>query len=50
MRCLRYLDYKNWECRKKLVHKLAEQCSEIIDGNEMSDNVNDYEKVCKYLQ
>ena len=39
-----YLDYKNCKCRKKLVDKLVEECSENIDGNEMI--YNDYEKVC----
>ena len=41
-----YLDYKNCKCRKKLDDKLVKECSENIDGNEMIDNVNDYEKVC----
>ena len=30
-----YLDYKNLKCRKKLVDKLVEECSENIDRNEM---------------
>ena len=29
-----YLDYENCKCRKKLVDKLVEECSENIDGNE----------------
>ena len=43
-----YLDYKNCKCREKLVHKLLEECSENIDGNEIFYNgtVNDYKKVC----
>ena len=43
-----YLDYKNCKNRKKLVHKLVEECSENIDGNEMiySETLNDYGKVC----
>ena len=28
-----YLDYKNCICRKKIVDKLVEECSENIDGN-----------------
>ena len=39
-----YLDYKNCKCRKKIVDKLVEECSENIDRNEMT--VNDYENVC----
>ena len=38
------LDYENCKCRKKLVDKLVEECSENIDGNEMIHN--DYENVC----
>ena len=30
----KYLDYKNCNCRNKLVDKLLEECSENIDGNE----------------
>ena len=43
-----YLDYENCNCRKKLVDKLVEECSEEIDGNEMIYNatLNDYENVC----
>ena len=39
-----YLDYKNFKCRKKLVDKLVEECSENIDENEMI--YNDYGNVC----
>ena len=44
-----YLDYENCKCRKKLTDKLAEECSEDIDGNEMIHNatLNDYGRVCK---
>ena len=43
-----YLDYKNCKCRKKLVDKLVEECSENIDGNELIHNTtfNDYGNVC----
>ena len=42
-----YLDYENCRCRKKLVDKLVEECSENIDENEMiSVTLNDYEKLC----
>ena len=45
-----YLDYENCKCRKNLIDKLVEECSENIDGNEMIYNttLNDYEKVCNY--
>ena len=33
-----YLDYKSCRCRKKIIDKLGEQCSENIDGNEMLYN------------
>ena len=40
--------YKTCKCRKKLVDKLLEKCSENIDGNKMiyNDILNGYEKVC----
>ena len=48
-----YLDYKNCKCRKKLVDKLVEECSENIDEKELHQNkmihnstLNDYEKIC----
>ena len=39
---------KNYKCRKKLVAKLLEECSENIDENEMIHNktLNDYKNVC----
>ena len=33
-----YLDYKNCKCRKIIIGKLVEECSENIDGNEMFYN------------
>ena len=33
-----YLDYKNFRCRKKIIDKLVEECSENIDGNEILYN------------
>ena len=33
-----YLDYKSCRCRKKVIDKLVEKCSENIDGNEMLYN------------
>ena len=48
-----YLDYKNCKCRKKIIDKLTEECSENINGNEMIYNetldvipLNVYKKVC----
>ena len=38
-----YFDYENCKCRRKLVDKLVEECSENIDGNEMIHN--NYENV-----
>ena len=44
------LDYKNCKCRKRLVDKLVEECSENIDGNKIIYNgtLNYYGKICKY--
>ena len=33
-----YLGYKNCKCRKKIIDKLNEECSENINGNEMLYN------------
>ena len=33
-----YLDYKNCKCRKMLIDKLVEQCSENIDEKELYTN------------
>ena len=33
-----YLDYKNCKCRKKIIDKLIEECSENIDENKMLHN------------
>ena len=45
-----YLDYKNCKCRKRLIDRLVEECSENIDGNKMVYNstLNDYEKICSF--
>ena len=39
-----YSDYKNCKCRKWLIDKLVEECSENTNGNEMIHN--DYGNVC----
>ena len=43
-----YLDYKNCNCRKKLIDKLVQECSENIGGNEMISysTLNDYKNIC----
>ena len=42
-----YLDYKICKCRKKLVDKLVDKCSENTDENKgISVALNDYENVC----
>ena len=38
-----YLDYANCKCRKRIIDKLVEECSEDINRNDMIYN---YEKVC----
>ena len=45
-----YLDYENCKCRKKLIDKLVQECSENIDGNEMISNstLNDYKNICNF--
>ena len=43
-----YLDYENCKCRKRLIDKPVEECSENIDGNELIHNaiLNDSRRVC----
>ena len=47
-----YLGYKNCRCRKKIIDKLVEECSESFDGNEMLYNEtldvipSSYNKTC----
>ena len=50
-----YLEYINCKCRKKIIDKLVEGCSENIDGNEMLYNetldvipLNVYKKICSF--
>ena len=42
------LDYESYKCRKKLIDRLVEECSENFDGNELIYNatLNDYGNVC----
>ena len=48
-----YLEYKNCKCKKRIIDKLVEECSENIDGSEILFNetldvipLNVYKKVC----
>ena len=43
-----YLDYENCTCRKELISKLVEECSENIDENELiyNETLNDHRRVC----
>ena len=43
-----YLDHETCKCKKKLINKLAQECSENIDGNELICNatLNDYRNAC----
>ena len=46
------LDYENLRCRKKLIDRLVEECSENIDGNEIiynaTLNVKQYASAAQY--
>ena len=43
-----YLDYANCKCRKRLIAKLLEVCSDNIGESELHSNeINNYEKMCK---
>ena len=41
-----YIDYKNCKCREELLGKSVEECTENIDGNEMTYNAILSEKLC----
>ena len=42
-----YLHYPNFKCRKRLIDKLVEECSENIDENKLiSVTLNDCKNVC----
>ena len=43
-----YLDYANFQCRKRLIDKLVEECTEDINEDEIIHNVtlNNHRKVC----
>ena len=43
-----YLDYENCKCRKRLIDKFVEECSENIDENEITNaTLNEYKDVCR---
>ena len=44
----KYLNYTNCKCRKELISKLVEECSENTRENKMiyNETLNDYGKVC----
>ena len=44
-----YLDYANFKYSERLIDKLADECNENIDGDEMIYNATlyDYKRVCK---
>ena len=48
MWCWRDLYYKNCKCRKKLINRLVEECSENIDENKIIyyGTLNEYGKTC----
>ena len=41
-----YLDYENCKCRKKLVDKLVEECTENIEETKLVENENKHENKC----
>ena len=44
-----YLDYENCKCRKKLVDKLVEECTENNDGVKKARiTLAEYENECKF--
>ena len=47
-RLFRTREYVNCKCRKRLIDKLAEECNEDIDGNEMIYNTTLNKKVCNF--
>ena len=47
-----YLDYKNCKCRKKIVHKLIDECTEAMEEKKLAkitltENENSIYKKCK---
>ena len=49
-----YLDYENCKCRKRLVNKLVEECSENIDEVKiarisLAGHENEYKNKCKFF-
>ena len=47
---MKYLDYKNCTCRKRLVDKLVEECTESIkEVNKVSENKNKCSSCILYI-
>ena len=41
-----YLDYENCKCRKKLVDKLVEECTETVEEVKIAENENENTHKC----
>ena len=41
-----FLDYSNCKCRKRLIDKLAEECTENIEETKLVENENKHENKC----
>ena len=41
-----YIDYENCKCKKKLVDKLVEECTENIEETKLVENENKHENKC----
>ena len=42
----KYLDYENCMCRKKLIDKLVEECTETIEEVKIAENENENRHKC----
>ena len=45
-----YLDYENCKCRKRLINKLVEECTENIDEKELHQNKMIYNSTLNYYE
>ena len=43
-----YLDYENCNCRKKLVDKLVEECTETVEEVKIAENENENRHKCNF--
>ena len=39
---VKYLDYENCKCRKKIVDKLVDKCTETVEEVKLAENENNY--------